>query len=138
MKTVGALLTIAIGMIALFGFLNMAVMPAGDHSCPISALLGGNCPPSDNALALVDYHVSGLQLLSQSVFLTDVILAIFALLYVFFMVAVLGLKQNHISITHFLKFRLSFHKNTPAKRNFLHWLSLLNNRDPHVLNVGAR
>lgn len=135
MRTIGLILIIVVGAIALFGFLGMAVIPA-ESSCPISAILGGNCPPTDNALALVSHHISGLQSFTQSIFTLDFSLSLILFSFIFGFVLFL---YREPSILHNFLFRFyqTKHRNFNPKRQLLRWLSFLNNRDPHVLNVGA-
>jgi hypothetical protein len=137
LKITPILMILSLLAVGVFGFLGLGYIDhASDHDCPISVILGGDCPPIGNALTLATHHLSGLQHVTQSILtidpilLTLLILLLVALFLIFTnLLKDISTKQNFAYKKHYENEDIKF----KANNSLLCWLALHNKRDPHAL-----
>ncbi|MFQ6115417.1 MAG: hypothetical protein ACE5NG_15260 [bacterium] len=135
-KALTIFLILSIGIVGILGFLGLGLV-GGGHLCPISAVFGIDCPPSNDIFAMTFHHISGLQNLTRFTVSLDSILFMFSVLLLAFL-ALIFARQKDLSgnFPHQKNYAVEKQDFNPRRR-FLRWLSLLNKRDPHALNGGA-
>ena len=104
-----------------------------DHTCLISVMLGGDCPPS-NGFALGIHHVSGFQTLTQATQGPhSTILALAFLLLTVFILAI----HKIFKLATFRKYSFAFQRNEESISSSFQkqrrWFAFHNKRDPYAL-----
>lgn len=136
LKILMIFLILSIGIIGIFGFLNLSLTEGG--FCPISAMLGGDCPPIDNALALAVHHISGLQFLTQFTVNFNPILLILSVLLLGFLFLIFMRKPQVLAkFLSYQKYSLIKASDRVLRKRLLRWLAILNRLDPRTSFLGV-
>lgn len=142
LKSLLIFLVLTMGIVGVFGFFSFGLIDySGYHMCPVSAMLGGDCPPLGNSLILAIHHISGLQQLSRFIIDIDLgSLMAFVVLLIFASWIFLKLTWQSLVGRHALYFRndAAGELRLVSVGKFLRWLSLRNKRHPHAVFWGAR
>lgn len=130
-------LILIIGAIGIFGFLSLGLTEGG--FCPISAILGGSCPMSDNTVALVIHHISGLQYITQFIVNFDSTLLILSILLLSFLFLIFIKREPQVlaKSLSYQKYSLIEALNRVLSKRLLRWLAILNRQDPHISFLGV-
>lgn len=129
---------LSLSAFGVFGFLNIGFMNHDvSHFCPVSLMRGDDCPPINNALALANYHVSGLQDLTRGIIsFSPGAVMLFALLFVLLASILRIFKQEVFSGLKLGPVRYHFSEMeesaTTVANRFLCWLALFKRRDPET------
>ena len=137
LRLVPILLIAGIIFVAIFGFLSISSIHQGSyHTCPIAFMSDGDCPPVGSALALIAYHWSGLQRLTQSIISINISLLMLSVFLISVRVDSLKLLQKVLSTQHSFYQRCCTSKRSSfaPKKHLLRWLALRNKKDPHALH----
>lgn len=121
---------LAVGILGFFGLNH-----SGQHSCPISLLSGGDCPPIGGAFTLAFHHVSGLQSFTQSVVNlgTSPLILSTILIFAFLAFSKLLQKAPLLQLPSFQRHDRITGSRFLSKKQLIRWLALHHKRDPHAL-----
>jgi len=120
-------------LIVGIGFVFLGSM---DHqACPVFGVLGVDCPPIDNTLAIAGHHISGLQYFTQAVFNLSMVSLLFFVLFLSFIYLIYLKLIQHLQIQrHPLgwAYHLIRKLDIDSNKRLLYYLSLYNKPSPNI------
>ena len=77
LKVISIILVLGISTVGALSFLSVvSIDHTAQHLCPISALMGSDCPQIQSSLAFVSHHLAGLQNTMKFILISSIFLIV--------------------------------------------------------------